>query len=718
VGRAGRFASVGAAKIDEGLERRVASSPSPQHLPSEGPVRLSHLVPKTSLDGGDAALARSGSVGFFDVTVDGRVLLDCGLPEASCPMYKKGGSSVAQAFFPFCASRNPSILKLFARSPAFLLSFIGDLARVKQTARRRRRYVAIPSSSSAASTPLVEPSSEDTFSDLVAVELHPGHTVEFGVSGISSARVQDMQQLGYFGSGVGRVPGVEEIPEPKGELVVFEAFFTAGLRLPAHRFVVEVLQRYEVQIHQLTPNAVVALAKYVWAVTSYGGQPSVEVFAKNYCLHWQKRKVGNKIAQFGSCTFTPRTGKTSTEVVELVPCTRNKWGNWHDYWFYVAGGAVEDLPGLPVALMCSHCYVAFPQYEVAEGDSDEEALHSAARMSSGRDLVVEFISYGVWPLAHGWALGEVCPRQMLSLGDQLVRSPAFALDLRGRDPAAFVREAEDGDVRFVGRYVPSTEALRSWDICGSNVRLNRVFELNCLPYDDYPGDDTVDRRGQRPVSVTEEGPSQEAAPTTKKRKIGTVVGGLGVSDSFAVELMGTCAALGGRMSSPELRESSARMLEVTGGRWPKNVLTPRAAGEDFITSRMARDLKVFPYERNIAAIVSAVMEKDRQDAAQKRRAVVRIGDPLHEAKKVRGSVKAAAPGSSKPMPTAKLAATGHNKASASAKAAASSASKPPPGGPVKERRLPSPMRTGGATARVADFDTDISVVDYFVGKFF
>jgi hypothetical protein len=55
---------------DEGIERRVASSHSPQHLPSEGPVRLSHLVPKTSLDGGDAALARSGSAGVFDITVD------------------------------------------------------------------------------------------------------------------------------------------------------------------------------------------------------------------------------------------------------------------------------------------------------------------------------------------------------------------------------------------------------------------------------------------------------------------------------------------------------------------------------------------------------------------------------------------------------------------------------------------------------------------------
>jgi hypothetical protein len=54
----------------EVIERRVASSPSPQHLPSEGPVRLSHLVPKASLDGGDAALARSGSAGVFDMTVD------------------------------------------------------------------------------------------------------------------------------------------------------------------------------------------------------------------------------------------------------------------------------------------------------------------------------------------------------------------------------------------------------------------------------------------------------------------------------------------------------------------------------------------------------------------------------------------------------------------------------------------------------------------------
>jgi hypothetical protein len=564
------------------------------------------------------------------------------------------------------------------------------------------------SSSSAAATPPADASSEETLSTVAVEELRAGDTVDFGVSRMSSVRVQDMQQLGYFGGGVARVPGVEEVPEPEGELVVFEAFFTAGLRLPAHRFVGEVLRRFNVQIHQLTPNAVVALSKYVWATTSYGGQPSVEVFAKYYCLHWQKRMIGNKIAQFGSCTFTPKTGKTSMEVVELVPCARNKWGNWYEFWFYVAEGTVEDHPGLPVAEMCSHYYSAYPQFEVAEEDADEGALRCAAGLSSGRDLVEEFVAYGVWPLAHGWALGEVCPRQMPSRGGMLVRSPAFALDLHSRDPAAFVREAEDGAVRIVGRYVPKTEGQRSSDIRGSNDRLNRVFELNRLPYGGYPGQDDVDRRGKKPAVETRDDPAPVAAPSSKKRKLGTATGGLGVSDGFARELMRTCAVPGGRMSSPELRESSARMLKVTGGWWPKNVPIPRSAGEDFFTSRMVRDWREFPYGRNIAAVVSAVMDKDRQGAAQKRQAVVRL--PEARPKRSRGAAKAAAPGGGQPTLAVKSAAPGSSRVPEAVKAAGDGGAKSALAGATKARELPPPGK------RVADFATDISVDDYLVGK--
>jgi hypothetical protein len=123
---------------------------------------------------------------------------------------------------------------------------------------------------------------------------------------------------------------------------------------------------------------------------------------------------------------------------------------------------------------------------------------------------------------------------------------------------------------------------------------------------------------------------------------------------------------------PELRESSARMLRVTGGWWPRNVPIPRAAGEDFFTSRMVREWKVFPYGRNIAAVVSAVMDKDRQGAAQKRQAVVR----LHEArpKRQRGAAKAVAPGGGKPPLAAKSGVPASSKAPEAAAGAGGSKS--------------------------------------------
>jgi hypothetical protein len=135
---------------------------------------------------------------------------------------------------------------------------------------------------------------------------------------------------------------------------------------------------------------------------------------------------------------------------------------------------------------------------------------------------------------------------------------------------------------------------------------------------------------------------------------------------------------------------------------------------------MARDLKIFPYGRNVATVVSAVMEKGRQDTAQKRRAVVRIGDPFRETKRVRGGggAKSAAPGSSKLAPTTKPATLGPKKSSTGAKVASSGAGKPPSGEPVKGRRVPSPVRVDEVGARVANFDTDINVSDYLVGKFF
>lgn len=78
-------------------------------------------------------------------------------------------------------------------------------------------------------------SSKKMVSDPTSIaELLLGHTVEFEMYRISSSHVHELQSLEYFGASVGHDPGVEEVPELEGELVFFKAFFTAGLRLPAH----------------------------------------------------------------------------------------------------------------------------------------------------------------------------------------------------------------------------------------------------------------------------------------------------------------------------------------------------------------------------------------------------------------------------------------------------------------------------------------------------
>lgn len=70
--------------------------------------------------------------------------------------------------------------------------------------------------------------------------------------------------------------------------------------------------------------------------------------------------------------------------------------------------------------------------------------------------------------------------------------PAFVVELQGRDVVAFFREVEAEAVKIVGKYSLKKEMSRSQDIQGSNVRLNRVFELNGLRNGLYPEEGFVD----------------------------------------------------------------------------------------------------------------------------------------------------------------------------------------------------------------------------------
>jgi hypothetical protein len=64
-----------------------------------------------------------------------------------------------------------------------------------------------------------------------------------------------------------------------------------GLCLLPHLVLAEILQKFRVRLHQLMPNAIVQIRKFIWAVSSYGGRPTTDVFAMHYELHYQQKKI-------------------------------------------------------------------------------------------------------------------------------------------------------------------------------------------------------------------------------------------------------------------------------------------------------------------------------------------------------------------------------------------------------------------------------------------
>jgi hypothetical protein len=97
----------------------------------------------------------------------------------------------------------------------------------------------------------------------------PSHTV-FGKSSIKQSHVDNMRGRYFRNMSVVRADdGVRTVPTPEeNEVVIFRSFFKAGLRFPLNRFVVEVLKIYQVYLHQLTPEAIIRMGIFIWAVRS------------------------------------------------------------------------------------------------------------------------------------------------------------------------------------------------------------------------------------------------------------------------------------------------------------------------------------------------------------------------------------------------------------------------------------------------------------------
>jgi hypothetical protein len=92
-----------------------------------------------------------------------------------------------------------------------------------------------------------------------------------------------------------RAGGDNNVSAPEeNELVIYRSFFKAGLRFPLSKFVVEVLNTYQIFLHQITPKAIIRMRIFVWAVRSQGLEPSAKCFCSMHELLYETKAMGNE----------------------------------------------------------------------------------------------------------------------------------------------------------------------------------------------------------------------------------------------------------------------------------------------------------------------------------------------------------------------------------------------------------------------------------------
>jgi hypothetical protein len=317
----------------------------------------------------------------------------------------------------------------------------------------------------------------------------PSHTI-FKKSTIKQSHLDNMRGRYFRDMSIVRAGRDNNVPAPEeNEVVVYRSFFKAGLRFPLSRFLVEVLKIYQIYLHQITPEAIIRMGIFVWAVRSQVLEPSAKCFCSMAELVYEMKAMGKEQYHnnFGCYGFIAHPNASHP-----VLAFWKRWPRaWMEEWFYVKNDlkAREDIKEVIMRPIWSRFGLRRPKVEIDDAaEACQKAFDTVCSFICTRDLVQEHIALRVWPLVEGWEMPKETINDSSSSEGDLVRLKyTFRFGDKFDEPNDdWLKCIETTSDELLGAYSKTEDnalfaAFGGW----RKKRLNRVFDAIGFVYPNY-----------------------------------------------------------------------------------------------------------------------------------------------------------------------------------------------------------------------------------------
>jgi hypothetical protein len=248
-----------------------------------------------------------------------------------------------------------------------------------------------------------------------------------------------------------------------------------------------VLKTYQIFFHQMTPEAILRMGVFVWAVRSQGIEPSTKCFCSMHKLLYETKAMGkeqyhNNFGCYG-CIARPNAS-------HHVPTFRKRWpGTWMEDWFYVKNDltAREDIKEVIMRPIWSRFGLRKPKVEIDDAaEACQKAFGTVCFFIGARDLIQEHIAFKVWPLVESWEM----PKETITKSSEgeLVRLKyTFRYGDKFDEPNDdWLKCIEVTSDELLGAYSKAEDNALSTTFGGQGKkRINRVFDAIGFVYPDY-----------------------------------------------------------------------------------------------------------------------------------------------------------------------------------------------------------------------------------------